>query len=207
MMPGLTTTTEKSLSERHRHMLEVESCIAPEVIEARGYWTAETLADFEGEDGIKPNQHYAPSLVLPIYGVDGEYRYSRVRPDNPPDKLGKYIQPVETPNVLDVPRTVREKVKDPNYGLVAVEGERKGDALASLGIPVIVVFGVWNWSCTEGKDTPYEMQLLIQDFERIPLHGRTVTVAFDADIHNNQSIQLAAYRFAKRLMERGGQLW
>jgi hypothetical protein len=76
-----------------------------------------------------------------------------------------------------------------------------------LGLPVIVVFGVWNWSCKEGKDTSYEMQLLIQDFERIPLHGRQITVAFDADIHNNQSIQLAAYRFAKRLMERGAQLW
>src|SRR5215216_3896319 len=138
MMLGVTTTTEKGLSERHRHMLEVESCIAPEVIAARGYWTAETVADLEGVDGIGQNQYYAPALVLPIYGVDGEYRYSRVRPDNPPDKLGKYIQPVETPNVLDIPRTVREKVMDSNYGLIVVEGERKGDALASLGIPTVV---------------------------------------------------------------------
>src|SRR5215210_3162410 len=206
-MPGLTTTTEKGLLERHRHMLEMGSCISPEVIEARGYWTAETLADFEGEDGIKPNQHYAPSLVLPIYGVDGEYRYSRVRPDNPPDKLGKYIQPVETPNVLDIPRTVREKVLDPNYGLVAVEGERKGDALASLGIPTIVIFGVWNWSCKVSKDSPYEEQLLLRDFESVPLHGRSVAIVFDADLQTNQSIQLAASRLAQRLKERGARLW
>src|SRR5215211_5006662 len=207
MMPGLTTTTEKGLLERHRYMLEVESCIAPEVIAARGYWTAETVADLEGVDSISQNQYYAPALVLPIYGVDGEYRYSRVRPDNPPPNQGKYIQPAGTPNVLDIPRPVQSKVLDLNYGLVVVEGERKGDALASLGIPTVVVFGVWNWSCKIGKDTPYEAQLLIQDFERIPLHGRPITVAFDADIHNNQSIQLAAYRFAKRLMERGAQLW
>src|SRR5918994_2490266 len=105
-MSGLTTTTEKGLSERHRRMLEVESCISPEVIAARGYWTAETVADLEGVDGISQNQYYAPALVLPIYGVDGEYRYSRVRPDTPPKNGAKYLQPSGTPNVLDVPRTV-----------------------------------------------------------------------------------------------------
>ena len=207
MMPDLTATIEKGLSERHRHMLEVESYIAPEVIAARGYWTAETLADLKGVDGISQNQYYAPALVLPIHGVDGEYRYSRVRPDNPPPNLGKYIQPAETPNVLDIPRTVRSKVLDRNYELVVVEGERKGDALASLDIPVVVVFGVWNWSCKAGKDTPYETQLLLPDFESIPLHGRSVAIVFDADIHTNHSIQLAAARFAHRLKERGAQLW
>jgi len=206
-MPGLTTTTEKRLSERHRHMLEVESCIAPEVIDARGYWTAGTVADLEGVDGISQNQYYAPALVLPIYGVDGEYRYSRVRPDNAPPNLGKYIQPADTPNVLDVPRAVQSKVVDANYGLIVVEGERKGDALASLGIPTVVVFGIWNWSSKQGKDTPYETQLLLPDFESIPLHGRSVAIVFDADIHTNSSIQLAVTRFAHRLKERGAQLW
>jgi hypothetical protein len=207
MMPGLTTTTEKGLSERHRHMLEVESCIAPEVISARGYWTAETVDDLKGVDGISQNQYYAPALVLPIHGVDGKYRYSRVRPDNPPPNQGKYIQPADTLNVLDIPRTVQSKVMDPIYELVVVEGERKGDALASLDIPVVVVFGVWNWSCKAGKDTPYETQLLLPDFEFIPLHGRSVALVFDADIHTNRSIQLAVARCAHRLKERGAQLW
>src|SRR5919112_368160 len=191
MMPGLTTTIEKGLSDRHRHMLEVESCIAPEVIETRGYWTAETVDELKAEPGIAENQYHAPALVLPIYGVDGEYRYSRVRPDHPPPNQGKYIQPADTPNVLDIPRAVHSKVLDANYGLVVVEGERKGDALASLDIPVVVVFGVWNWSCKEGKDTPYETQLLLPDFESIPLHGRQVAIIFDADLYTNSSIQLA----------------
>src|SRR5919112_4850753 len=188
MMSGLTTTTERGLSERHRHMLEVESCIAPEVIATRGYWTAETVDDLERADDISQNQYYAPALVLPIYGVDGEYRYSRVRPDNPPLNLGKYLQPAGTPNVLDIPRSVHSKVLDPNYGLGVVEGERKGDALASLGIPTVVIFGIWNWSCKEGKDTPYESQLLLPDFESIPLHGRQVAIIFDADLYTNSSI-------------------
>ena len=206
-MHRLTITNNKSLADRHRRILEEESAISPEVIEARGYWTAETVAELKDEPGIASNQYHAPALVLPIYGVDSEYRYSRVRPDNPPPNQGKYIQPADTPNVLDVPRAVQSKVLDSNYGLVVVEGERKGDALASLDIPVVVVFGVWNWSCKAGKDTPYETQLLLPDFESIPMHGRSVAVVFDADIHTNRSIQLAVARFAHRLKERGAQLW
>src|SRR5215203_750987 len=206
-MHRLTITNNKSLADRHRRILEEESAISPEVIEARGYWSAETVAELKDEPGIASNQYHAPALVLPIYGVDGEYRYSRVRPDNPPPNQGKYIQPADTPNVLDVPRAVQSKVLDSNYGLVVVEGERKGDALASLGIPIVVIFGVWNWSCKIGKDTPYEAQLLLPDFESIPMHGRSVAVMFDADIHTNHSIQLAVSRFAHRLKERGARLW
>jgi len=206
-MHRLTITNNKSLADRHRRILEEESAISPEVIEARGYWTAETVAELKDEPGIASNQYHAPALVLPIYGVDGEYRYSRVRPDNPPPNQGKYIQPADTPNVLDVPRAVQSKVLDSNYGLVVVEGERKGDALASLGIPTVVIFGIWTWSCTEGKDTPYESQLLLPDFESIPLHGRQVAIIFDADLYTNSSIQLAVTRFAHRLKERGAQLW
>jgi len=206
-MHRLTITNNKSLADRHRRILEEESVISPEVIEARGYWTAETVAELKDEPGIASNQYHAPALVLPIYGVDGEYRYSRVRPDNPPPNQGKYIQPADTPNVLDVPRAVQSKVLDSNYGLVVVEGERKGDALASLGIPTVVIFGIWTWSCTEGKDTPYESQLLLPDFESIPLHGRQIAIIFDADLYTNSSIQLAVTRFAHRLKERGAQLW
>jgi len=206
-MHRLTITNNKSLADRHRRILEEESVISPEVIEARGYWTAETVAELKDEPGIASNQYHAPALVLPIYGVDSEYRYSRVRPDNPPPNQGKYVQPADTPNVLDVPRAVQSKVLDSNYGLVVVEGERKGDALASLGIPTVVIFGIWTWSCTEGKDTPYESQLLLPDFESIPLHGRQIAIIFDADLYTNSSIQLAVTRFAHRLKERGAQLW
>jgi hypothetical protein len=145
--------------------------------------------------------------VLPIYGVDGEYRYSRVRPDDPPLNLGKYIQPSDTPNVLDVPRTVLEKVLDPAQSSVITEGEKTADSMASLGIPVVTLFGVWNWSYKTEKGTLYEMQLLLSDFEQIPLYGRTVAIVFDNDIRTNQNVQLAAQRLAQRLRERGAQLW
>ena len=206
-MPGLTTAEKRGLSDRHRRMLEEESAISPEAIHARGYWSTETVAELETEVSIAPNQYHAPALVLPIYGVDGKYRYSRVRPDDPLPNTGKYIQPVYTPNVLDVPRTVLEKVLDKNQSLVITEGEKTADSLASLGVPVVTLFGVWNWSCRTDKGTPYEMQLLLPDFEQIPLHGRPVAIVFDGDIRTNRNVQLAAGRLAQRLRERGAHIW
>ena len=203
-MPNLTT--DKVLSDRHRYMLEEESRISPEVITSRGYWTAETVNDLKGVSGIAENQLMAPSLVLPIYGVDGRYRYSRIRPDKPPPDM-KYIQPASTTSVLDVPCTVLEKVLDENQSLIIVEGEKKADALASLGLPVVALFGVWNWSYKMDVNTPYEKQLLLKDFESIPLHGRSVSVMFDADIQTKHLVQLATGRLGKKLQDRGAQLW
>jgi len=206
-MHGLTTAKERGLSDRHRQMLEEESAISPEVIEARGYWTAETVAELKADASIAPNQYQAPALVLPIFGTDGEYRYSRVRPDDSSPKMGKYIQPSDTPNVLDIPRTVLDKVLDPAQSLVITEGEKTADSMASIGIPVVTLFGVWNWSCKMDQNTPYEQQLLLRDFERIPLHSRNVAIVFDSDIHTNRNVQLAAERLAQRLRERGAQVW
>jgi|SRR5215207_4106074 len=203
-MPNLTTG--KVLSDRHRYMLEEESRISSEVIASRGYWTAETINDLKGVSGIAENQLMAPSLVLPIYGVDGRYRYSRVRPDNPPSNM-KYIQPTDTLSVLDVPHTILEKVLDEHQSLVIVEGEKKADALASLGLPVVALFGVWNWSYKVDLNTPYELQLLVKDFESIPLHGRSVSIIFDADIQTKHHVQLATGRLANKLRDRGAQLW
>lgn len=204
MMPN--ETTARVLSDRHRQMLEVESCISPEVREARGYWTAETYVELVTDPGTKPNQYHAPTLVLPIYGIDGEYRYSRVRPDNPPEEKRKYLQPLDAPNVLDVPRTVLDKVQDPGTLLVITEGEKKADYLASLGVAAVCLFGVWNWSHKMGKNTDYEKQVLIEDFDELPLRGREVTLMFDCDTMTNPNIQLAAYRLANKLRERGAIL-
>jgi len=187
-------------------MLEDESAISPEVIEARGYWTAETIADLKSDPDIKANQLFAPALVLPVHDVHGKYRYSRVRPDQPP--MGcKYLQPSETETILDVPPTVRDKVLDANFALIITEGEKTADSIASLGIPVVCVFGVWMGTCKVNEDTPYETHLLLPDFNHIPLHNRRVSVLFDSDIQANENIQHAAARFARCLYERGARLW
>jgi hypothetical protein len=188
-------------------MLEEESHIAPEIIEARGYWTAETVEELEAKTDIKPNQYYAPALVLPIYGVDGRYRYSRVRPDNPPPDKGKYLQPAATANVLDIPRTVLDKVMDTSLTLVITEGEKKCDYLASHGMAAVGLFGVWNWAHKVNEGTPYETQILLPDFDEIPLYGRKVSILFDCDARLNKNIQMAASRLARQLMGRGAELW
>jgi hypothetical protein len=206
MMHEATAANERFLSARHRKVLEEESRISPEVIEARGYRTAETRDELEADPGIKTNQHHAPALVLPVYGIDDKYRYSRVRPDNPPSDMSKYIQPGGTPNVLDVPRPVLDKVLERETLLVITEGEKKADYLASLGVAVVCLFGVWNWSHKMSKDTPYEKQVLLEDFDELPLRGREVALMFDCDTMTNTNIQLAAYRLANKLRGRGALL-
>ena len=57
-------STTKPLTQAHRHMLEVESGISPEVIEQRGYYTAQYKDQLEAL-GFK--RHEPPALVIPYY--------------------------------------------------------------------------------------------------------------------------------------------
>jgi hypothetical protein len=88
------------------------SGISEEVIEARGYWTAtdpHELIDL----GFTENQRRAPALVIPVRGIDGEVRFSRIRPDDPrpdpekPGKIIKYEQPRSVDVALDIPLPAR----------------------------------------------------------------------------------------------------
>ena len=54
-----------NLNDEHRHMLEKESGISPDVIEERGYLTVKSVRQAEGL-GFPRNQA-KPGLGLPIY--------------------------------------------------------------------------------------------------------------------------------------------
>lgn len=58
-----------------------------------------------------------------------------------------------------------------------------------------------------GGARPHETQLLLSDFDHIPLRQRKVSILFDCDNRYNKNIQLAAYRLAHKLRERGAVLW
>jgi hypothetical protein len=188
------------LADHHREALIKESRISEEAIAARGYWTA-TDEDDLLDLGFRKNQRRVPALVIPVYGVDGQVRFHRIRPDNPrpdakkPGKLTKYEQPGATPVCLDIPPLCRAAVLDAGKRLWIVEGEKKGDALASLGEAVVVLLGVWNWK----KDC----QMLL-DWEGIPVMGREVIIAFDSDAVRNYQIRQAEDELAKALEGRMG---
>jgi hypothetical protein len=191
--------SQRKLSPEHRQTLEVESAIAPGVVSERGYFTATDPAELE-ELGLAQFQRRVPALVIPVYGVNGECRFHRARPDDPredadkPGKFTKYEQPAQTGVALDVPPQARPALSDPSKRLWIVEGEKKADSVVSRGECAIDVLGVWSWK-REGRPLP--------DWDEIRLVGREVFVAFDSDAESNAQVRLARSSLARYLKERG----
>src|SRR5215213_7541742 len=66
-------TEDSTLCEEHRESLISGSGISEEVIQARGYWTAEDPDDLI-DLGFAKTQRRTPALVIPVRGTCGEVR-------------------------------------------------------------------------------------------------------------------------------------
>ena len=176
-----------ALADHHRAMLEIASGISPEVIAQRGYSTA-TDPDELKELGFPAHQSQTPTLVLPVWGVDGNFRFARLRPDDPrqdpnnPKRAIKYEQPPGTPLALDVPRAAQAHLANLTERLWIVEGEKKADALVSRGECAVGLLGVWAWK-SDGAPLP--------DWDHIRLVGREVRVLFDSDAAHKTEVKRA----------------
>jgi hypothetical protein len=175
------------LAEQHRTTLEIESGISREAIGERGYFSVEDPEPLR-ELGFAECQVLPPALVLPVWGVDGQFRFARIRPDNPrqdrnnPKKVIKYEQPPGTPLALDVPRATQPYLRDATKPLWIVEGEKKADALVSRGECAVALLGVWAWK-RDGAPLP--------DWDHIRLVGREVRVLFDSDAAHKTEVKRA----------------
>jgi hypothetical protein len=191
----------KELSSHHLKMLSIESSISPEVVQVRGYWTAETNEELR-ELGFADYQIRVPALVIPIYGVDGELLFHRIRPDDPredrrkPGKVVKYEQPTGIGVAIDVPPSALSGLKDTSCRLWIVEGERKGDALVSRGECAIALLGVWSWK-RDGLPLP--------DWDHVHLVGREVCICFDSDAASKVEVLRAERALAEYLEGRGAR--
>ena len=130
--PFLRENASNLLAAYHREMLEQGSGISPGIISERGYFTV-TNADDLRERGFADYQLRVPALVIPVYGVDGRFRFYRIRPDDPrrdpekPRKVVKYEQPVGTGVTIDVPLSAQPFLSDVGTQLWIVEGEKKAE--------------------------------------------------------------------------------
>jgi hypothetical protein len=180
-------TETYGLASHHRADLEIGSGISPQAITERGYVTAEE-PDLLRELGFAEFQSRCPGLVIPVWGVDGRYRFARLRPDDPrqdrnnSNKVIKYEQPPGTPLALDVPRAAQPHLGDPTKRLWIVEGEKKADALVSRGECAVAVLGTWAWK----RD-----QAPLPDWDCIRLVGREVRVLFDSDAAHKTEVKRA----------------
>jgi hypothetical protein len=185
----------KPLSPEHRNQLEA-SGISEEVIRERGYYTETVKADL-GRLGYARSQQQTPSLVIPIKNLDGEICQHQIRPSQPRSKYGKIVKyefPANSHLVIDVPTRARDGVLDLKIPLIITEGVKKADAAVSSSMCCVSILGVHGWKHQD------------EFWNRIPLEGRKVYVAFDSDVQTNQQVRQAAAGLCAFLEERKSEV-
>jgi putative DNA primase/helicase len=186
------------LAPHHAAMLTA-SDIAPEVIEARGYWTATTKAEL-ARLGFPSTQQLQPALVVPIYNGRGELSTYMLRPDVPRLRNGKpakYEFMRGFRMVLDVPNLERTRTQldHPGIPLWITEGSKKVDALVSHACCGVGVIGVWNWRGTNAKGG----KVVLADWELIALNDRVTYIVYDSDVMVKREVYGGLCRLAEFL--------
>jgi hypothetical protein len=89
-----------------------------------------------------------------------------------------------------------------------VEGAKKGDCVRGRGWLSLVLSGVWNWGKKRKRGgVKYGRPELLFDWDAVPLEGRRVYIAFDADYREKRNVAKAMMRLAERLTERGADVY
>src|SRR5215208_1921626 len=191
----LLAKLRKRLDHRWREVIE-ESAIAPAVASERGYYLEKTKRGLE-RLGFKRSQQRVPAIVIPRFSPSGDPISAQIKPDNPhveerngKSRPRKYETPAGTPVRLSVPPRAVSMMRDCQKTLYITEGDKKADALASVGECCISLQGVECWRVP-------------QDWEEVKLYGREVVIAFDADVMVNPNVQKALQDLAAFLQERG----
>ena len=178
------------LSDEHRHVLEVESAIAPDVITKRGYFTCNDPALLR-QHGFTKAQALKGALVVPLWNCDGERAGVAIRHTvarNTSTKNGiKYDVPQGAAMTLDISPATLDLLKDKSIPIIGTEGAKKADSAATNGFPAINLNGVWGF-VSKGVPLP--------DWEKLRpyLHGRTFLIAYDSDAARKWGVELAMRR-------------
>lgn len=180
------------LLPHHAELLRA-SAISDEVAAARGYFSAETKTAL-AELGFETYQRIVPALVLPCWGVDGAIVNYQARPDRPRidrerGREIKYETVAGSTTTIDAPPCCRAMLGSTRIPLWITEGLRKGDSLASRGLCVVSLLGVWAFDSV--------------DWERVALDERRVYVVFDSDVMRKPSVYKALVALANYLAAKG----
>lgn len=202
------------LKPRHQRIL-AERGVGRALVDARGYTSADddrALALVGWARGKRPSYVKPPALAIPVYSLtdlrltdaDEEFvpTYFQLRPDRPAIDPGskkprKYLNPIGQPAVVDVnPEGFdSEAFDDRELPLFIVEGIPKGDAGWTIGLPTVSIQGVWNFTSDDAR----AFRDFIPDLRYLPIEGREVVIAFDADAWSNPDVRAAARELARVL--------
>jgi putative DNA primase/helicase len=181
------------ITEGHRHILEA-SAIDLEVAREAGIRSILDRRDLPKELATWSSE--LPALLFEHAGPDGRV-VPQLRPDVPvqlagEDRPRKYLFPTGSPPVLAVHPQHRHLLAGSPTVLV-VEGTKQ--ALAAVtnapdGVLVVGIAGCYGW-CSGGVPVPA--------WDRLPIAGADVVVAFDADVATNRNVHDAASALAEHL--------
>jgi len=195
------------ITRDHRGLIEA-SAIDGEIAAARKYRSLTKPSDQKKliELGFYGSQIRLPSLLIPVWGVNGVIVGYQLRPDSPrPDrqsgKLRKYENQPGMRGHLDLHPSGLKRLRNVRHELWITEGIRKADALTSAGALALAVYGVWNW---RGKDEGGAICRL-PDWDEIPLN-RDVYVVFDSDVMVKPSVQKSLERIGRWLEMKGSKV-
>jgi hypothetical protein len=210
-------TANLGLEQRHYDMLKA-SAIADDVIRERGYRTIMEAKDLKAL-GFSESQLRAPGLLLPLHSTDGDIPLYIYRPDSPrvledkkhrnedgtyKQKVIKYEMPRGEKMRLDVPPRCRGDLDDPAIPLWITEGQKKADALASLGLCAVALLGVWNFMGTNEKGG----KTVISEFRfHIALNNaRPVRIVFDSDVMTKPEVKQALDTLIQFMQKKGAKV-
>lgn len=196
------------LSSKHRTTVEIESGIAPDLLQGGSVRTISRGRDLPKGFSARQRKR-APGVLFTVPRPNGEAGYS-FRPDEPdPARPGcKYEQACKAlggpGNFLGVYETSPGLLSNNAVPVMFTEGAKKALSLVSAAkaagsdLVVVAISGVWNW-LSDGAPIP--------DMLAIPVKGRRAQVCFDSDILSNPQVQDAARRLAEHLVSLKANVW
>jgi len=197
-----------TLSDSHRHTLEVGSAISGQVHEESGVWTI-THGRQLPPGFSKRQRERGPGMLFMGHRPNGKtfyvFRPDEPDPDNPGLKYEASCKKLGGPgNVLYVHPSTRHLVDDTSVPVIFVEGIKKALAIitaaraAGVAVLVVAISGVWNWLSNKKP---------ILDMFDIPVEGREVYIGFDSDVFRNPDVSDAARRLAAHLIGRSAVVY
>jgi Domain of unknown function (DUF3854)/AAA domain len=207
--------------------------ISQELAESAGIRRVDSRqgAELVGRNG---SADYSGIIFPYIWPGENHVRDYRLRRDKPEleqkadggfKERDKYLSPPGRSNMVFFARgTDAAWLQDANLPIVITEGEKKTLALWSLSHHdlgeaaerprwiSVGLAGVWNWRGTTGKapgpdGDRRDVKGVIADIERIAWKGRKVTILFDRNAANNDSVKAARAMLTNELKKRGADVF
>lgn len=173
-------------------------------------WVRERMPTWYSVDGPTAQRILRWPTELPggiLIEYPGSGGYCRIRLDEPIDlgdgKQARYLAPRGSHNRLYIPQYVFDLAEQGAeiQRLVITEGEKKAEALCSIGVPAIAVAGVWCWRTRypgEQESRP------LKEWEQVGIqHIPEVQIVWDSDARKNENVAEAGRQLADYLTSLG----